>query len=603
MNKFESTMVVVLFMFLMVWVYIQKLNYVPPQPKASVTTLVGGTNGVAAVSPAALQSPKEMPAREAEIIRAPQAQEEGHSKSEEIVVLSNDLMNVRVSSWCAGVVSVELKKYKATQAQDSGPVCLDFSGDPALSFSGVLGISTNNDYEIAVLDGGKSVRVGRTTKEGLCFERTISVSNSYRLQIMDVFSNSAPSPLTLPARGIAIGPMRENATSSARGAISYLGLDTHSASTNGTTKYWGSDLPGFFGARSGFMGCGRQNVEFMPPAVSRQIESTNSWVAAKSKFFVQILEPSVSGTELELQAQRDMTVSNSLVIASVSANLVLPKQMIQPGETFQTEAGYYVGPKEYSALKQLANNQTDVMEFNNMFLGKWFGWLCPYLLWVMTTIYSIIPNYGLAVILLTCIVRLILFPITRKAMQSMKEMQKIQPLVNQLREKYKDKPQKMNQEIMALYKEHKVNPMAGCLPIILQIPVFFALFTMLRSAVELRYAHFLWIKDLSAPEGLLAGAAIFNVFPFQLIGSLNILPLFMTATTIWQQKLQPAAGDPQQQKMMMYMPLIFLAMFYNMASALVLYWTVSQLLSIAGLLWQKRRTASSGCCEEELNLD
>jgi YidC/Oxa1 family membrane protein insertase len=109
----------------------------------------------------------------------------------------------------------------------------------------------------------------------------------------------------------------------------------------------------------------------------------------------------------------------------------------------------------------------------------------------------------------------------------------------------------------------------------------------------LRYAHFLWIKDLSAPEGLLAGAPIFSIFPLNLIGSLNILPLFMTATTIWQQKLTPTTGDAQQQKMMMYMPIIFLVMFYNMASALVLYWTVSQLLSIVGLLWQNRQTVSA----------
>jgi YidC/Oxa1 family membrane protein insertase len=592
MNKQETIIVVALFMCLLGWGYIQKLNYVPPPPKANAPMHSGGTNGLAAESTVALRNPTEILARpesgkQAEI-GITQAEQTGHSKGEEIVVLSNDLMNVHVSSWGAGIASVELKKYKATQAQDSAPVSLDFSSDSALSFSGLPGVSTNEDYDVAVLKDGKTVRVGRLTKDGLSFERTISVSNSYRLQIVDVFSNSTTSPLTLPARGMAVGPMRETAaasTGSTRGTISYLGLDTLPATGGDPTKNWGGDLPGFFGVRSGFLGCSRQNVEFMPPTVSKLIVTPVAWVAAKSKFFVQILEPSVNGKEFELQAQRDMTHSNGLMIASVSATLILPQKVIQPGESFETETSYYVGPKEYSALKQLANHQLDVMEF-----GKWFGWLCPPLLLTMTAIYSVIPNYGLAVILLTCIVRLILFPITRKAMKSMKEMQKIQPLVNQIKEKYKDKPQKMNQEVMALYKEHKVNPMAGCLPIVLQIPIFIALFTVLRSAVELRYAHFLWIKDLSAPEGLWAGAAIFNVFPMSMIGSINILPLFMTATTIWQQRLQPAAGDPQQQKMMMYMPIIFLAMFYNMASALVLYWTVSQLLSIAGLLWQKRNT-------------
>ena len=167
----------------------------------------------------------------------------------------------------------------------------------------------------------------------------------------------------------------------------------------------------------------------------------------------------------------------------------------------------------------------------------------------------------------------------------MMPMQAIQPLVTKIREKHKDNPQKMNQEVMALYREHKVNPMASCLPMVAQIPVFIALFIVLRSAVELRFAEFLWIADLSEPEGLLAGK-------IPLIGSLNILPLLMTATTLLQQKMTPTGGDPQQQKIMMFMPVIFLFLFYNMAAALVLYWTVSQGLAVAQMAWQRRRSAS-----------
>jgi YidC/Oxa1 family membrane protein insertase len=133
---------------------------------------------------------------------------------------------------------------------------------------------------------------------------------------------------------------------------------------------------------------------------------------------------------------------------------------------------------------------------------------------------------------------------------------------------------------MALYKEHKVNPMSGCLPMVVQIPVFIALFSVLRSAVELRFAPFLWIRDLSEPENLLVG-----VLPLPL----NILPLFMTATMVWQQHLTPTAGDPQQKKMMAFMPVVMLFIFYNMPSALVLYWSTSQCLAIAQLLIQKRR--------------
>jgi YidC/Oxa1 family membrane protein insertase len=204
------------------------------------------------------------------------------------------------------------------------------------------------------------------------------------------------------------------------------------------------------------------------------------------------------------------------------------------------------------------------------------------LLTTLNLIHAVIPNYGVAIILLTVIVKIIFWPLTHKGTESAKKMQKIQPLVAELREKYKDQPQKMQKAQMALYKEHGVNPMASCLPMLVQLPIFIALFTVLRSAVELRFAPFLWIADLSEPEGLLAG-----VLPFPQ-GGLNILPILMTLTMVLQQRLTPTAGDPQQQKMMMIMPVVMLFILYSMPSALVLYWTVSQSLSIAQLVWQRK---------------
>ena len=239
------------------------------------------------------------------------------------------------------------------------------------------------------------------------------------------------------------------------------------------------------------------------------------------------------------------------------------------------ESHYYVGPKDYSLLKALARHQVDVMSFGRL------KPLCIVLLRTLNALHRFIPNYGVAVILLTILVKVVFWPVTHKSTESMKAMQKIQPLIADIRKKHKDKPQKIQQETMALYKEHKVNPMMGCLPILVQIPVFIALFTVLRSAVELRFAPFLWIRDLSEAENLFAG-----VLPIPL----NILPLLMTATTIWQQKLMPQTGDAQQQKMMTFMPIVMLFIFYSMASALVLYWTVSQFLSIVQLLWQRWRT-------------
>jgi YidC/Oxa1 family membrane protein insertase len=194
-------------------------------------------------------------------------------------------------------------------------------------------------------------------------------------------------------------------------------------------------------------------------------------------------------------------------------------------------------------------------------------------------------NYGLAIMLMTIIIRIVFWPLTHKSTQSMKRMQAVQPLMKEIREKFKDNAQKQQQEMMKLYKEHKINPLGGCLPMLIQIPVFIALFVVLRSAIELRFAGFLWIRDLSEAENLFQFG-----FTVPLVGwsAFNILPILMAVTMAWQQKLTPSTGDAQQQKIMMIMPVMMLFFFYNFASGLSLYWTTNQVLMIVQLYWQRR---------------
>jgi len=328
------------------------------------------------------------------------------------------------------------------------------------------------------------------------------------------------------------------------------------------------------------------------PVEIRVVKSMDiDWMAVKNKFFVQLLAPERSGNGFVMDAARAVseketpenarTWAQTAVINEVSGGMRFRERTVYPGKSFTRTMSYYVGPKKYSLLEELGNRQDEVMLYA---WWEWFRWLCKTLLWTLNAIYKVIPNYGVAIILLTIIVRIIFWPVTHKGTESMKRMQKIQPLVAGLKEKYKDKPQKLQQETMALYKTHKVNPMAGCLPMVVQMPVFIALFNVLRSAVELRFASFLWVSDLSEPEGLLEGM-------IPLVGSLNILPLLMTATTVMQQRMTPTSGDPQQQKMMVFMPVFMLFIFYSMPSALVLYWTTSQFLSILQLLRQKGKKA------------
>jgi len=221
----------------------------------------------------------------------------------------------------------------------------------------------------------------------------------------------------------------------------------------------------------------------------------------------------------------------------------------------------------------------DVMDF-----GMW-RWLCYPLVWVLNLFNAWIPNYGVAIILLTILVRIIFWPLTRKSTEGMKRMTEIQPLMKEIQAKYKDNPQRMQQETWQLYKDKKVNPMSSCLPMLIQIPIFIALFNVLRSAVELRYAPFLWIGDLSEPEALFA-----SWFPF---GGLNILPILMALTTGLQSAFTPSTGDRKQQQMMMIMmPCMMLFMFYSFPSALSLYWFLSNLFSIVQMWLIRRQTAT-----------
>ena len=195
------------------------------------------------------------------------------------------------------------------------------------------------------------------------------------------------------------------------------------------------------------------------------------------------------------------------------------------------------------------------------------------LLAMMNTFKGWLGNYGLAIILLTLIVKGVLFPLQNKANKSMKRMSALQPKMTELREKFKDDPAKLNTETMKLYKVHGVNPLGGCLPMLIQMPIFFGFLYMLYTAAELRNAHFLWVHDLSQPDTVA-----------HILGrNLNILPLFMIGTQFWQMQLTPKSGDPSQQKMMMFMPLLFGFFCYNLAAALTLYYTMQGLLTILQL--------------------
>ncbi len=259
---------------------------------------------------------------------------------------------------------------------------------------------------------------------------------------------------------------------------------------------------------------------------------------------------------------------------------------------------FYVGPKKREILARYSDRDKNAFQEGGLSLeeavsSSFWGWLSNILKWLLEMFYGIIPNWGVAIILLTALIKVIFFPLTHKSYESTHRMQELGPKIQVLREKYKNNQQKMNQELAALYKKEGVNPLGGCLPLLLQLPIFLALYSLFNNYFELRGASFLypWIRDLSSPESILT-------LPFSIpfLGSeLRLLPFIMLGTTFIQQKISQSPGQSQKQmKMLMYaLPLFFFFILYNMPSGLLLYWTMQNLFTFATQYYINHKKAKS----------
>jgi len=263
------------------------------------------------------------------------------------------------------------------------------------------------------------------------------------------------------------------------------------------------------------------------------------------------------------------------------ADLVYDQQVLQPRQRISVTTKLFAGAKEHNVLD--AYEKQGIANFGLSIDWGWFRWFEKPIFWLLTSLFKLVGNFGVAIILLTAIVRGIMFPVAQRGFASMAAMRAIQPKMKALQERYKDDKQKQQQEIMALYKKEGVNPMAGCLPMFLQIPVFFALYKTLMLAIEMRHQPFVaWIKDLSAPDPLhilnLFGLLPFNPPAFLAIG---VLALLLGFTMFLQFKLNPAQMDPAQQQVFMIMPWFMMFVMAPFASGLLVYWITSNLLTIA----------------------
>ncbi|PKN60838.1 MAG: membrane protein insertase YidC [Deltaproteobacteria bacterium HGW-Deltaproteobacteria-11] len=275
-----------------------------------------------------------------------------------------------------------------------------------------------------------------------------------------------------------------------------------------------------------------------------------SWGGFETKYFIAAMIP------------RNPSLT-SLVVSQDSRNMVTtslkgPKHLIPAGQAGLFSYTLFFGPKDHSILKALDVGLENAIDF-----GSWLKWLAMPMLVILKYINNFVNNYGITIIILTLLIKIAFWPLGNKSYKSMKEMQNLQPQLTAIREKYKGDKQKAGQETMALYKAHKVNPLGGCLPMVVQIPVFFGLYRTLLYAIELRHAPFFWwIQDLSDKD------------PYY------ITPIIMGATMFIQQKMSPPAGEPMQQKIMLIMPVVFTFLFLSFPSGLVIYWLFNNILSI-----------------------
>jgi YidC/Oxa1 family membrane protein insertase len=332
----------------------------------------------------------------------------------------------------------------------------------------------------------------------------------------------------------------------------------------------------------GFIGPSVMIDENVEEIAVKELDEKNSfsgsikWVALQDRYFMSSLAP---------QQAQPAAVKLALLSDNVlQSQFIQPQQNFSPGTRFSYSYDLFFGPKSTQLLDTIGHDLKKSVNFG------WFDFLARPCLWIMNKIHAVIPNYGVAIILLTLLIKIVLWPLGTKSYKSMNEMKKIQPLMQEIREKYKNDKKRMNEEVMALYRAYKVNPVGGCLPMLVQLPIFFALYRMLYQAIELRHAPFFgWIKDLSAPDRLFQFdfAIPFMEAPY----GIPVLTLVMGATMLLQQKMSPPMGDPAQAKMMMLMPVVFTFIFINFSSGLVLYWLINNVLSIGQQYYIQKKFA------------
>lgn len=495
----------------------------------------------------------------------PQAVEQQQKKYRTIFV-STPLYDIAISEAGASVRSLELKQFKQTNQKDSplkqlipeelasGTLFFDLEGQSIPGLKDAVFTANTDTNETSVFEGDKTIEFVLGTSQGIVVKKIFTFrADSYMIDCDIVFQNGSAMPLNDSLVIFTPGVYNDEVKSRSRFAF------------------------------EGPVGLVNGEYEAIKPDKIEDQDTYNGkidWAGYTERYFMTAVMPKQKEDGSAINARLKLTYANE----RVTNRFIQKMDRLDPGKQGSYSFVFFMGPKSHKILGKYDNSLKGAINFG------FFNVIAKPLLITMNIIHDYLPNYGVAIILLTIIIKLLFWPLGTKSYKSMNEMKKVQPLMQELREKYKNDKQRMNKEVMGLYKTYKVNPAGGCLPMLVQMPIFFALYRMLYQAIELRHAPFVgWISDLSAPDRLFDLG--FSIPMMQEPYGIPMLTLLMGASFLLQQKMTPATGDPMQAKMMMLMPIFMTVLFINFPAGLVLYMFVNNIISMGQQYYIQKKFA------------
>jgi YidC/Oxa1 family membrane protein insertase len=547
-----------------VFAYPVLINYIypPPPPREQAAPLPASgvsTPGLApaSASPSVLSPATVSPAQKnPPVVRAP----------EQLAFLENDYFKAEFTTHGGGIKTVALKKHTAEEAN---PIILNQAGPlPLFNLRGWGMEDGAGDYQIES-QTAQQVTLVRALSPTLRLQRTYTVTADYGMELSQTVFNQGASLEVLNPYQLDLGSVTPIYGHSAERPM--IGLSWQDMTGSYSTHKLAEFDPAVIPLTGIQLWSGKSVIESKP-------EQPLNWAAIKSQFFVVLVNPvdlPITRVEGVKRLYPELREKNQAIPDGIVASLTIPGVQVEPGSGFTQKFNLYAGPRENSRLVAMSEGEAEVMEFGL------FGWVSRFLLWTMNYIHDVVKSYGWAIVVLTIFLKALLWMPQNMANLSMRRMAAVAPVIKEVQEKYKDKPEKLNTEMVNVYKDYGVNPVGGCLPLLLQFPIFLGFYSMLQTAIELRHQSFWWIQDLSQADTVLTLPLFGFDFP------INPMPLIMAGTMYWSMHVtpQPAGVDNPMLKVMKFMPIMFLAFCYNFSAALSLYWTVQNLLSIVQLYY------------------